>query len=82
MLSNKDFIDFKKQFNSDVPMEKIYALYTKSQPQKQVELPGSMRNSKGQTDKTLYTDEEISKLTLEDLDKPGVWEKVRKSMTS
>ncbi len=82
LLSNSEFISFRKQFNSNVPIEKIYALYKGSQPKAKVENPGSMKNAPTKEVKERYTDEEISKLTLEDLEKPGVFEAVRKSMTS
>ena len=82
LLSDDKFIKFRKQFNSDVPMETIYSLYKNNQPKAKVENPGSMKGVKEQNKKAFYTDEEIDKLSLEDLDKPGVWEAVRNSMTS
>ncbi|MDV3426951.1 MAG: hypothetical protein LIR50_07160 [Bacillota bacterium] len=82
LLKDKSFIDFRKQFNNDVPMEKIYDLYNKSTTQKTVkENPGSMKNSNGSVYKDIYTDEEIARLTDEQLDDPKIWEAVRKSMT-
>lgn len=82
LLNDKQWKDFRNQFNSNVPIEKIYALYKGIQPKTKVENPGSMKNTPTKEVKDSYTDEEISKLTLEDLDKPGVFEAVRKSMTS
>ncbi len=82
LLKNKGFVDFRNQFNSNVPIKTIYALYKGTQPKPKVENPGSMKNAPGEKVKDFYTDEEISKLSLDDLDKPGVWEAVRKSMTS
>ena len=69
LLTNKDFISFKKQFNSNVPMETIYSLYTKSQSQKKVELPGSMKNSKGSTDKDFISEAEYEKMSREEVRK-------------
>ena len=83
LLSDKSFIDFKKQFNSNVPMETIYSLYSKTNTQKTVkENPGSMKNNEVSKYKDFYTKEEIDKLTEEDLDDPKVWEAVRRSQTS
>lgn len=82
LLTDKKWIEHRNQFNSNVPIEKIYALYKGVQPKAKVENPGSMKNTPTNDVKDTYTDEEISKLTLEDLDKPGVFEAVRKSMTS
>ena len=82
LLNTKDFQDFRKKFNSNVDIKDIYSLYKNSQPKKKKENPGSMKNAKTTGTKDYYTDEEISKMSLEDLDDPGVWETVRKSMTS
>lgn len=82
ILKNADFKAYRSMFNSSTPINKIYEMYKSNQPKKQVETPGSMKSSKEAYKKTYYSDEEIDKLTLEDLDKPGVWEAVRNSMTS
>lgn len=82
LLKDADFKAFKNKFNPNTPIEEVYSLYKTIQPKKKVETPGSMRGNKDSYEKTYYSDEEIDKLTLEDLDKPGVWEAVRKSMTS
>lgn len=82
LLKDEEFISFRKKFNSNVPMEEIYSLYKKQENKKTFENPGSMKNTKEQTKKTFYTDEEISKLTSAELDDPEVWEAVRNSMTS
>ena len=82
LLKDEDFIKFKNNFATNVPIETVYSYYKQLQPQKEVENPGSMKNTKSDVVKDIYTDEEISKLSLDDLDKPGVWEAVRKSMTS
>lgn len=81
LISDDDFIKFKKQFNSNVPMETIYSLYKGSHNKQKFENPGSMKGSKEKLDKTFYTDEEINKLSLEDLDDDKVWEAARYSMT-
>ena len=82
LMESNEWKEHRKKFNSKTPMKDIYALYKGNQPKPKVENPGSMKNTPTKEVKDLYTDEEISKLTLEDLDKPGVFEAVRKSMTS
>lgn len=82
LLTDKDFKEFRSQFTSSTPIEKIYALYKGTQPKSKVENPGSMKNTPTEKVKDFYTEDEINKLTLDDLDKPGVFEAVRKSMTS
>lgn len=82
LLKDKEFIDFRKQFNSNVPMEKIYSLYTMNKPKPKAANPGSMKNNDVIGQKDTYTAEEISKLTDEQLDDPKIWEAVRKSMTN
>ncbi len=82
LINDENFKEFRNQFKSNTPMEKIYALYKGIQPKTKVENPGSMKNTPTKEAKDRYTDEEIANLTLDDLDKPGVFEAVRKSMTS
>lgn len=79
ILKDKEFIKFKSQFNPNTPIENIYKLYMSSQPKPKVENPGSMKNNDSKS-KTLYTQEEISKLTSEELDNEEVWNNVLKSM--
>lgn len=81
LLSDKSFNDFRKMFNSNVPIKDIYEMYSKSKPKPKVENPGSMKNAEPNKTKDYYTEEEISKLTPEELDNPKIWEAVRKSMT-
>lgn len=82
ILHDKSFRDFKSKFNSNVPMKDIYDMYMKTNNKKTVkENPGSMKNSDVSLIKDYYTDEEISKLTDEQLDDPKIWEAVRKSQT-
>ena len=78
-MKDKEFIKFKSQFNPNTPIENIYKLYMSSQPKPKVENPGSMKNNDSKS-KTLYTQEEISRLTSEELDNEEVWNNVLKSM--
>lgn len=83
LLDSKEFKDFASKFNSNTSIKDVYELYSKSHKQERnIEKIGSMSTQTPEKVKTEYSDEEISKLTLDDLDKPGVWEAVRKSMTS
>lgn len=81
ILSSKDFQDYANQFREDVPITKVYEMWSKTQPKPKVEQMGSMKNLAPSKVKDSYTDEEISKLTLDDLNDPVVWANVRKSMT-
>lgn len=81
-LSNSEFKEFAGQFNSDTPIKTVYEMYTKlNQSKPKTEKIGSMKSNVQDKVKDYYTDDEISKLTDEDLDDPKVWEAVRKSMT-
>ena len=79
-INSKDYQDFSKQFNSDVPEETRYNLYRKTH-KKEYKPMGSMKQSQDKGTKDYYTEEEISRLTEEDLKNPKVWDAVRRSMT-
>lgn len=82
VLSNTEFTTFASQFNTNVPIKDVYTMWTKTQPTKKVEQMGSMKNTVPNKVKDYYTEDEISKLTLDDLNNPDVWNAVRKSMTN
>ncbi len=81
VLNNTEFTNFAKQFNSNVPIKDVYTMWTKTQPKPKVEQMGSMKNTAPNKVKDHYTEDEISRLTLDDLKDPNVWNAVRKSMT-
>lgn len=82
VLKDSNFISFAGQFNSKTPIKTVYDMYTKlNQTKPRFEKPGSMKSNVQEKVKDYYTDEEIRKLTDEDLDNPKIWEAVRKSMT-
>ena len=82
VLNNSDFKEFASQFNSKTPIKNVYEMYTKvNQAKPKFEKIGSMKSNVQDKFKDYYTDEEISKLTDEELDDPKIWEAVRKSMT-
>lgn len=76
-----DFKDFADKLNPNLSLTEKYKMYTEMYPKKKVEQMGSMKS--GQMDKVKghYTNEEIKRMTLDDLDDPDVWDAVRKSMT-
>lgn len=76
-----DFKEFSKKLNPELSLKEKYELYEKTKPKKEIKQMGSMKSGENSV-RELYTDEEISKMSLDDLDKPGVWEAVRKSMTN
>lgn len=82
LLEDRDFTSFKNQFNSNTPIKTIFELYQKTTTSKaDIKPMGSMKdtNAKSNTEKDYYTPEDVEKLTDEDWNKPGVWEKVRAS---
>ena len=81
VLDNTEFTTFASQFNTNVPIKEVYNMWTKTQPTKKVEQMGSMKNTTPNKVKDYYTEDEISKLTLDDLNNPDVWNAVRNSMT-
>lgn len=78
---SKAFQDFRAKFNSSTPISEVYDIYEKTQPRKEIQTMGSMKQGKVSGVKDYYTPEEIERLTEEDLDDPKVWEAVRRSMT-
>ena len=79
--NSAEFKEFAGLFRADVPMTKVYEAYTKTKPKKEFKTMGSMKQGQGAGAKDFYTQEEIERLTEEDLDDPKVWEAVRRSMT-
>ena len=80
VLNDSKFKEFASQFNSKTPIKNVYEMYTKINPPKQYEQIGSMKNEKGNNQKDYYTNEEIAKMTPEEIRKN--WDVIRKSMTT
>lgn len=81
VLEDLNFRQFSSQFNSNVPIKDVYEMYTKvNGNKKQVEQIGSMKNTKETVKKDYYTNEEISKMSPEEVKKN--WDVIRKSMTN
>jgi hypothetical protein len=75
-----EFKEFSKKLNPELSLKEKYELYQKTKP-KEIKKMGSMKSGQPSEIKQYYTNEEIDKMSLDDLDKPGVWEAVRESMT-
>ena len=63
----------------DTPIEFVYDLYNKSQPKPKYESAGSMKNIATENKKTIFSDEDIAKMTDEELE--ANWEAIRKFQT-
>lgn len=79
ILDDNDFISYRQQFNRNVPISKIYEMYSGIKETK-INTPGDLSNN-SVAESEYFTDEEIANLSMEDLDDPVIWEKVRKSQT-
>ena len=83
VLDSKDFKDFASNFNSNTPITKIYEIYNKTQPKKEIKTMGSIKNNSGNNGgvKEYYSPEEAKKFSREDLDKnPELFKAIEKSM--
>lgn len=79
-LESSEFKAFSDKYPS-LSLKDKYELYSQIKLKKQVNKMGSMKNGQASQVKDYYTEEEISRLTEDDLNNPQVWEAVRKSMT-
>lgn len=80
VLNNSEFKEFADQFNSKTPIKNIYEMYAKMKPEKKIEQIGSMKNNKEPIQKDYYSNEEIAKMSPEEIRKN--WDVIRKSMTA
>ena len=83
VYNSKEFKEFSSQFNSNVPISKVYDLYNKTQPKKEIKTMGSMKNTNSADNgiKEYYSPEEARKFTKKDFDdNPKLFENVMKSM--
>lgn len=81
VYNSKEFRDFAGKFATGTPITEIYNFYNKMKPRKEVKTMGSMKGSQTPKVKDFYNEEEISRLTEEDLEDEEVWKAVRRSMT-
>ena len=77
----EDFKEFCEKLNPDMPIKEKYEFYIQTRPKKEVRKMGSMESGPTSKVKDHYTEDEIARLTDEDLDNPQIWDAVRKSMT-
>ena len=83
VYNSKEFADFASQFNSSVPITKVYDIFAKTQPKKNIQTMGSMKNNNSGDSgvKDFYTPEEARKFTKKDFDKnPALFAAVEQSM--
>lgn len=83
VYDSAEFKEFAGQFNSNVPISKVYDLYKQTQPKKEHKTMGSMKNtdSADNSVKDYYSPEEAKKFTMDDFNKnPALYEAVKKSM--
>lgn len=83
VYASKEFKEFASQFNSNTPVTKIYEIYNKMQPKKEVRTMGSMTSTTPPDTgvKEFYTREEALKFTKADFDKnPALYKAVEQSM--
>ncbi len=84
VYTSKEFKEFASQFNPHTPITKIYEIFNKTQPKKEVRTMGSMTtNTPTDTGvKEFYTRDEAMRFTVEDFNKnPELYKAVERSMT-
>lgn len=84
LYESQEFKDFAKQFNSDTPITKVYEIYIKTQPKKEIKTAGSMKQTTSNDGgiKDYYSPEEAAKFTIDDFNKnPELYKRVCESMT-
>ena len=80
-MNTKEFKDIMDSLNPNLSTKEKLDMYLKLRPKKEFKQIGSVKSEKNNQVKDHYTEEEIRNLTLDDLDQPGVFEAVRRSMT-
>lgn len=80
LLNDKSFAEFRNKFANNTPIEFVYNLYTKSQTKPKFETAGSMKNIKTDNKKTIFSDDDILKMTDAELE--ANWDAIRKYQTS
>ena len=80
-INSPEFKDYAKKLNPSLSLKEKYEMYSQIKPKKQINQIGSVKSGMTNQIKDHYSQEEIAKLSLDDLDDPQVWEAVRNSMT-
>ena len=85
VYNSAEFKEFRKMFHPDTPITKVYETYAKTQPKKQHQTMGSIKNTATPTDngvKDYYSPEEARKFTRKELDEnPALFAAIERSMT-
>ena len=80
-VESDEFKAYSKKLNSSLSLKEKYEMYSQTKPKKIENKMGSMKNGQTSQVKDYYSPEEIARLTEDDLNIPGVYEAVRRSMT-
>lgn len=83
VYNSAEFKEFKKDFNPNTPIKKIYDLYQKTQPKKEIKPMGSMKTTTSTDNgvKDYYSPEEAKKFTRKQLDEnPALFNAICNSM--
>lgn len=81
-INNPEFKDYSKKLNPELSLKEKYEMYSQVKPKKEIRQIGSVKSGMTNQIKDHYTQEEIAKLSLDDLNDDQVWEAVRNSMTN
>lgn len=81
-INSPEFKDYARKLNPELSLKEKYEMYSQVKPKREINQIGSVKSGMTNQVKDHYTQEEIAKLSLDDLDDPQVWEAVRKSMTN
>lgn len=83
VYNSKAFKDFQSKFNPNTPIKDVYDIFAKTQPKKEHQTMGSMKNTVANDSgvKDYYSYEEAMKFTKQDFDKnPALYAAVERSM--
>lgn len=82
VINSPEFKELQGMFKADTPISKVYELYQKTQPKKDIKPMGSMKNTPADNGvKDYYSYEEASKFTRKDYDaNPELFKAVERSM--
>lgn len=80
-MNTQEFKDIMDSLNPNLSTKEKLDMYLRLKPKKEYKQIGSVKSGMTSQVKDHYTAEEIERMTDEELDKPGVWEAVRRSMT-
>lgn len=81
VYNSTEFKELQNMMKPDTPISKVYEMYQKTKPKKDIQPMGSVKsNAPSSGVKDYYTPEEARRLTKEELDDPAVFKAVTKSM--